>query len=348
MKAFLYFINILMLVAGAVPAWSRSSSSTGTDQDESVSVEKATPNPIIRNRFTADPAPLTVGDTLYLYAGHDEGNDGFRIDEWVVYSTKDMATWTDHGVLMRPTDFAWAEGEAWASQMVERDGRFYFYTTVEHDDTHPGKAIGVAECDTPVGPCRDARGSALILDNPETWRAWSDIDPTVIVDADGTPWMAWGNSNLYLVRLKPNMIELDGEVQELSLTNFLEGPWLHRRGNLYYMTYASFVEGEQNAEHISYATAPSMEGPWTYRGELTAAAKNSFTIHPGVEKFKGQWYFFYHNGALTIDGVEGSEYRRAVAVEHLLYDENDGLEPIVQTVEGVSIPPCEEGTPFAE
>ena len=28
-------------------------------------------NPIIRDKFTADPAPLVVGDRLYLYVGHD-------------------------------------------------------------------------------------------------------------------------------------------------------------------------------------------------------------------------------------------------------------------------------------
>ncbi|MEN7535566.1 family 43 glycosylhydrolase [Aurantiacibacter flavus] len=336
------------LLAGAAAATGQPVSETSSTRATHNEAAAATDNPIIRNRFTADPAPLTVDDTLYLYVGHDEGDDGFRIDEWVVYSTKDMKSWTDHGVLMRPTDFAWSEGEAWASQMVEREGRFYFYTTVEHDDSHPGKAIGVAVCDTPVGPCRDARGSALVRDNPETWRAWSDIDPTVLVDEEGTAWMAWGNSNLYLARLAPNMTELEGEVQELHLTNFLEGPWLHRRGNLYYLTYASFVEGEQDAEHLSYATAPSMAGPWTYRGELTGAAKNSFTIHAGIEKFKGQWYLFYHNGVLSIDGVEGSEFRRSVAVEHLLYDEADGLEPVVQTVEGVSLPPCAQGTPFQD
>ena len=29
-------------------------------------------NPIIRDKFTADPAPLVVGDRLYLYVGHDQ------------------------------------------------------------------------------------------------------------------------------------------------------------------------------------------------------------------------------------------------------------------------------------
>ncbi|KLE35958.1 family 43 glycosylhydrolase [Aurantiacibacter luteus] len=302
-------------------------------------------NPIFRNRFTADPAPLTVGDTLYLYAGHDEGNEHFRIDEWVVYSTTDMRHWTDHGAFFRPSDIAWAEGEAWASQMVERDGRYFFYFTVEHDDTSPGKAIGVAECDTPVGPCHDARGSALVLDNPATWRAWSDIDPTVFIDDDGTAWLAWGNSNLYLARLKDNMIELDGEPQELSITNYLEGPWLHKRGDLYYLTYASIIENVQPNERISYATAPSMQGPWTYRGELTGEATNSFTIHAGIEQFLGDWYFFYHNGTLTIDGVEGMQYRRSVAVERLRYDANGLMLPITQTREGITLPAGTPGTP---
>ncbi|WP_448662599.1 hypothetical protein ACG3SL_18340 [Sphingomonas sp. CJ20] len=29
-------------------------------------------NPVIRDKFTADPAPLVAGDRLYLYVGHDE------------------------------------------------------------------------------------------------------------------------------------------------------------------------------------------------------------------------------------------------------------------------------------
>jgi beta-xylosidase len=297
-------------------------------------------NPLFRNRWTADPAPLTVGDRMYIYAGHDNGEDNFRIDEWVAYSTTDMRTWTDHGAFMKPTDFAWSTGEAWASEMVEKDGKFYFYTTVQHQQPHGGKAIGVAVGDSPLGPFTDARGSALVLDNKDTWRTWSEIDPTVLVDDDGTAWIAWGNSNLYLAKLKPNMIELDGPPQELELTDYLEGPWLHKRGNLYYLTYASIREPEQKNERISYATAPTMAGPWTYRGELTGEAENSFTIHAGIEEFKGEWYFIYHNGTLTIDGKPGSEFRRSVAAERITYDADGLMRPIAQTRQGVSAGPC--------
>jgi len=297
-------------------------------------------NPILRDRFTADVAPLVVGDRLYLYAGHDEakGDQRFTMKEWLAYSTTDMKHWTAHGPIMRATDFRWAKGEAWASQMTRKNGRYYFYVTVEHDATHPGKAIGVAIGDTPLGPFRDARGSALVTDNKATWRTWSDIDPTVFTDDDGTSWLAWGNSNLYLARLKSNMIEFDGAPREVKVTNYLEGPWLHKRGKLYYLTYASIIEGQQKNERISYATAPSIQGPWTYRGELTGEAENSFTIHAGIAEFKRNWYFFYHNGALTIDGEKGGEYRRSAAVEHLRYNPDGTMRPIVQTTAGVAAP----------
>ncbi len=58
-------------------------------------------NPIFRDAFTADPAPLVVGDTMYVYVGHDEahGDQMFNITECRCYSTKDMKTWTYRGIL---------------------------------------------------------------------------------------------------------------------------------------------------------------------------------------------------------------------------------------------------------
>ena len=110
-----------------------------------------TGNPIITDRWTADPAALVVGDTVYLYVGHDEAGEGemFNIREWLLYSSQDMQTWTYHGPVLRPTDFEWAVRDAWASQVVENHGRFWFYVTVQHDHPHYGKAIGVAVADTP-------------------------------------------------------------------------------------------------------------------------------------------------------------------------------------------------------
>jgi hypothetical protein len=300
-------------------------------------------NPLLRDVHTADPAPLVVGDTAYLYVGHDEakGDDFFLMKEWLCYSSKDLRHWTAHGAVMKPTDFKWAVSSAWAAQVVRRNGRYYLYATVQHDDTQPGMSIGVAVADNPLGPFKDARGSALVTDatTPSPY-GWNDIDPTVFIDDDGTAWLAWGNPVLYLARLKPNMTELDGAIEKIALPNYTEGPWLSKRKGMYYMTYASMAH--QNVwERLSYATAPNPRGPWTYQGELTGQTRTSYTIHPGIiDAFKGQSYLVYHNGELTLpDGQTGNGNRRSVAMEYLYYDADGRIWPVTQTSAGISTPP---------
>ena len=161
-------------------------------------------------------------------------------------------------------------------------------------------------------------------------------DMTLFVDDDGTPWMSWGNGTCFLVKLKPNMTELDGNIEILKMPKFVEGPWIHKRENLYYLTYASMGKGR---ETISYATAPSMEGPWTYRGVLTGMAENSFTIHPGIIEFKGQSYLFYHNAILTIDRKSGTTGRRSVCVDYLYYLPDGRMAYVEQTKEGITVKP---------
>ncbi|WP_058732052.1 glycoside hydrolase family 43 protein [Sphingomonas sanguinis] len=297
-------------------------------------------NPIIRDHFTADPAPLVVGNTLYLYVGHDEAqrDEMFNMKEWLVYSTTDMRHWTPHGPIMNVKDFKWAKKDAWASQAIYRHGKYWFYAAVEHDDTHPGKAIAVAVSDKPTGPFVDAKGSALITNQmtPKGTHSWEDIDPTVMTDDDGTTWIAWGNRQCYIAKLKPNMIEIDGPITEITPPHFEEGPWLHKRGKLYYLTYASLDRTTQRDEHVSYATAPSLKGPWTYRGLLTGSGKYSFTIHPGIADFKGKSYLFLHNATLAIGDQSGAIGRRAVTVERLYYNPDGTMKPVVQTQAGVT------------
>lgn len=334
--------NIIFVFGGLLllSACGVNGKSTATvEETDSLPTFEFAGNPIVRDKFTADPAPMVHDGRLYLYVGHDEFYEGqdsasggkeFNITEWLCYSTPDMKTWTDHGSVLKPTDFKWAVGEAWASQVVEKNGKFYYYTTVQGGEPYVGKAIGVAVSDSPNGPFVDAIGKPLVsddmTDNGKRGR-WNDIDPTVLIDGDDA-WLCWGNGTCFLAKLKPNMIELDGEIQVLDVPRYVEGPWLHKEGDLYYLTYASFGKG---GETIAYATAPSMAGPWTPRGELTGSAENSFTIHPGIIEFNGAWYLFYHNAVLEIDGHKGAIGRRSVCVDTLRYDADGLMLPVIQT-----------------
>lgn len=297
-------------------------------------------NPLFTDNFTADPAALVVGDRVYVYVGHDKASPGgwFNMPEWLCYSTTDMKHWTSHGPVLAAKDFVGANpGAAWAAQVVEKGGKFYFYVTLDRSEGH---FITVAVGDTPLGPFKEARpGQPLITDDMTTdsHRANSDIDPTVIFDEEGTPWMAWGNGDCYMVKLNRNMVELDGPIIKVPFRNFSEGPWLVKRGNLYYNFYAADAPGVQ-PEQMCYSYASALSGPWTYGGFVTGAAKHGFTIHPSVIEFKGQWYLFYHDGAYPLNGTPGGDCRRQVCVEHLYFNPDGTLKPVTLTTEGVSVP----------
>src|SRR5687767_10524847 len=90
----------------------------------------ASGNPIVTDIFTADPGALVHDGTLYVYTGHDEaplGVNDFVMRDWHVYSTTDAVHWTDHGVRLALSDFAWANRNAWAGDVVHRNGKFYWY-----------------------------------------------------------------------------------------------------------------------------------------------------------------------------------------------------------------------------
>ena len=115
-------------------------------------------NPIVQTNYTADPAPMVHGDTVYLCTSHDEDvtvGDFFTMNDWRVYSSKDMVNWTDHGSPLSYRTFTWATGKAWAPHCVQRNGKFYFYVPVSD-------SIGVAVADSPTGPFRDAIGQPLV------------------------------------------------------------------------------------------------------------------------------------------------------------------------------------------
>ena len=297
-------------------------------------------NPIFTDAWTCDPAPLVVGDRLYVYTGEDIYKDGeniglpgnYNIADWRVYSTTDMIHWRSHGVKLRPEDFPnGKKGIAWAAQCIQKGDKFYWYVT--YNTPTGGQCIGVAIGDTPVGPFKP-HPKPLVEDKDTPGRGWNDIDPTVLIDDDGTAWLAWGQ-NSYIAKLKDNMTEIDGEITDLKLQRYIEGPWLYKRNGIYYNIYAG-SGGGGGGETINYSTAEKPRGPWTFRGQVTGPARNSFTIHPGVVDFKGHTYLFYHNGTLNRDGQRGQSLRRSVCVDELFFNEDGTIKEVVQTQEGIA------------
>jgi len=304
----------------------------------STSILARAQNPIIKHLFTADPAPIVYRDTVFLFSGHDTASvsaTNYKMPDWYVFSSTDLVNWKDHGPLLSPKTFSWATGDAYAAQCIERNGKFYWFVSTFHkkDGTSGGgAAIGVAVADHPTGPYKDAIGKALVINEMTTdmKHAWDDIDPTVMIDDDGQAYMFWGNGSCKWVKLKKNMIEIDGEITTIMPKNYIEGPWVYKRKGLYYLLYAS--RGTK-PEMIEYCTAKNITGPWDYQGIIQENVPNSFTTHPGVLDYKGKSYFFYHNGALPT----GGSYRRSICIDEMHYNADGTIQKIVQTTTGVKV-----------
>jgi len=86
-------------------------------------------NPLFTDQYSADPAPFVDNCTFYIACGHDEGQTGFVMKEWFLLASTDMVHWTKR-VTMRLTDFKWADANAWAGQIVTKNGKYFWFVPV--------------------------------------------------------------------------------------------------------------------------------------------------------------------------------------------------------------------------
>lgn len=288
-------------------------------------------NPLFTDVFTADPAPLVFDCTFYIACGHDEGTTGFNLNEWYLLWSRDMVNW-ERQVAFGFDLFSWADANAWASQMVEKDGAFYWYVPVQRRSDRT-MTIGVARASSPLGPFVDAIGAPLVDDDIEIanmgFTTAGDtpftIDPTVFVDDDGRVYMHYGSFfRLVNAELNQDMISIKGTMVESTPQGFFEAPFLTKRNGIYYEVYAR----DGNPAKIDYATSNSPLGPWQYGGRILDPLPNNpgedaATSHPGIAEFHGQWYLVYH----LSHGTAGT-YRRQVAIEKLTFNADGSIQKV--------------------
>src|SRR5436853_7535519 len=94
-------------------------------------------NPIIRNQHSADPTARVFGDKVYLFPSNDilatpgKGRVGwFCMEDYHVFSSSNLADWTDHGMIISQYNVPWVDSTAysmWAPDCIFRNGKYYFY-----------------------------------------------------------------------------------------------------------------------------------------------------------------------------------------------------------------------------
>lgn len=292
-------------------------------------------NPLIMDQFTADPTVRVFDGRLYLYPSHDikeppeyKGRpDWFVMEDYHVFSSDNLTDWQDHGVILTQTGVAWTNPTAyamWAPDCVFRNGKYYFYFPAMAKTG--GMKIGVAVADRPEGPFRPEPGYI---------EGVSGIDPNVLIDKDGVAYLYWaGDSKLFVARLKPNMLELDGEprvIENLPKKGLQEGPFTFERNGIYYLTYPHV---ENKIERLEYATSNSPMGPFKWAGViLDESASGCWTVHHSILDYQGQWYLFYHDRDLS----PSFDKNRSARAEKLFFNPDGTIPKVTPTLRGVGV-----------
>ncbi|MBO7379500.1 MAG: family 43 glycosylhydrolase [Bacteroidales bacterium] len=312
--------------------------------------------PLFQTKFTADPSPIVVGDTLFLFTSHDaspedipdeneKNSAGFFMYDWLLWSTTDMVNWTEHGAVASLKEFSWRtrDNGAWAIQTIERNGKYYLYAPLH------GHGIGVLVADSPYGPFKDPLGKPLVWQKEH----WDDIDPTVYIDDDGQAYMYWGNPHVYYVKLNEDMISYTGEIHVLNpqdgvmrpvgepgskadlrapwsekaqwtVKNYQEGPWLYKRNGHYYLSYATTC----CPEALGYAMSDSPTGPWEWKNYIMEPTQRDRGNHPGICDYKGHSYVFGQNYDLMHLESFVHHERRSVSASEITYHADGTIQTL--------------------
>ena len=178
-----------------------------------------------------DPAAYVVGKTIYLAATGLTGKTSTNLTSWTG-SANPLATpgWAKT---------ATGATELWAPDISFFGGAYHLYyaaSTFGHNKSCIGQATRAA---LDSGSWADQ--GRVICSNVNSNDDWNAIDPNIVVDDDGTPWLALGSfwSGLKMVKLKLDGTLADTTVYALAnganSRGSLEGAWVFKRCGYYYL-----------------------------------------------------------------------------------------------------------------
>ena len=372
MKLFAAVLLLATIVAGN-DTWAVSAlGKKDTRPAESPKFFSGNANPLSDFIFVADPTSVEYNGRLYVYGTNDTqqldsvGKDGKNtyqyIHSLVMLSTDDMVNWTYHGLIDVKALSPWGIA-SWAPSIVSRveaDGKTHFYLYYSNS----GAGVGVLTSTSPVGPWTDPLGRMLVSQFTQgLGNCKAPFDPGAVIDDMGTGWLSFGGGgkgedgtdympgDARIVRLGKDLISLDSEVVEIKAPYHFEANELNYWNGTWIYTYNTDWNKRTEWPHqgvdkpsiccMSYMTShtPLDTDSWKYvdnyfknPGDYGMDFSNN---HTHLQKYKGDYYLFYHNMCLQEHkGTNGGF--RSLCVNKLQVDEkNVKIEMGQATLKGV-------------
>ncbi len=269
-----------------------------------------------------DPVMAEEDGVYYMFT------TGFGIG---MMSSTDLKTWKQEKAPLDPTP-KWPvefvpsyQGHTWAPDIIKVGDRWYLYYSCSTFYKNIS-VIGVATNKTlnPDSPDYEWVDLGAVIRSQPGVNDWNAIDPNVIIDESGDPWLTFGSfwDGIQLVRLAPDMKTIVGDPVTIARrrpadkvahgnatanTNAIEAPFIVKRDGWYYLfvSYDYCCKGLSSNYKTAVGRSRSVNGPYLDKsgrpmtecgGEILVGESPEYSGvgHCSVYDIDGQWYFVAH------------------------------------------------------
>ena len=282
----------------------------------------------------SDPSVTKVGNDYWMYT---TGATGI-----VAFSSQDLVTWQNRGVVLGASAVAWAQGGVSAPVLAAKGGAYYLYFSARTPGTYYSDlvSIGVATAATPAGPFADTLGAALVAPAEYPQELGT---PAVATNTDGSTFLLYGD-NSTLDRYRPRTLTaapLAASMTAIGTTTTLlsegaadgaytsSGSSFVRDG----VVYVVWTGKSGTGSAIWYSRSDSITGTLSAPMILMRDAGGrgiTGVAHASVVENDGDWAVAYQR-----ESTGSGASRREIALDALTFTSSGDIVEVVPTLAGL-------------
>lgn len=267
--------------------------------------------------ITHDPVVAKQGDTYYLFC------TGPGITS---FTSKDLKTWTKADPVFAEQP-EWAKdvapgfnGHIWAPDITYYNEKYYLYYSISAFGKNTS-GIGLVTNETlnPEDENYKWEDQGMVIQSAPNRDLWNAIDPNLIFDDEGTPWLSFGSfwSGLKMVKLEKDLKTLaqpqewhpiarrdrSSDIPDADAGDAaIEGPFIFKKGDYYYqfLSWDYCCRGENSTYKLVVGRSKEVAGPYVDKdGKKLVDGGGSLVIEGNKN-----WYGVGHNSVFTFDGKD--------------------------------------------
>ncbi len=273
-----------------------------------------------------DPVMIRQNDTYYIFC------TGMGIS---VFSSPDMKNWKKQAPAFASAP-QWAveaiptfKGHIWAPDISFFNGEYYLYYSVSAFGKNTS-CIGLATNKTldPDDPQFKWVDHGKVIQSIPGKTNWNAIDPNLIIDQDGTPYLTFGSfwDGIKLVKLTLDAKNVAEDIDRIPTIasrksdpnaenppsvdnnpadaggNAIEAPFIFRKGKYYYL-FASIdycCKGINSTYKMIVGRSEKLTGPYLDESGKPMATGGGTVLLAGNE----DWHGLGHNAVVSFDGTD--------------------------------------------